>query len=191
MGAGIVLFVWLFVAAIGATLWGGSLWLFIAGRRRQSTPMIWLGGVPLAFGSLIAIVTLVGTIYGFSWNRKPANIYEMSFGSAPTQDVTGLQSSFYNFADTGTTFLKFKAAPATIGQLTKKPWKSLKGKPWQNENFHFFKGENTPDWWKPSKTKNAQIFIATNRFKYFAGENEILVYETKTGQTYYAFIGID
>ena len=191
MGAAIVIWFWLFVLAVGATLWLGSLWLFVAGRRKQSATMIWLGGVPLAFGSLIAIATLLGAIYGFSWNHKPANIYEMSFGSAPTPDVTELQSKFYNFADTGTTFLKFKAAPATINKLTKKPWKSLQGKAWQDEDFYFFKGENTPDWWKPAKTQNTQIFIVSDRFKYFAGENEILVYETKTGQTYYAFIGID
>ena len=191
MGGGIVILFWLFIFAIGASLWLGSLWLFVAGRRRQSSAMTWLGGVPLAIGSLFAVMSLAGAIYGFIWNKQPANIYKMSFGSAPTQDVTALQSNLYSFADSGRTFLKFQAASATIDKLTKKPWKPLRGQPWQDEDFQFFQGSDTPTWWKPSKAKGTQIFVAENRFKYFASENEILIYEPQTGQTYYAFIGID
>ena len=191
MGAGIVLFVWLFIAAIGIACWSGALAVFLVGRRRQSRVMMWAGGAPLALGSLLGLLLVGVTIREFVWNSRPANIYQLKFGVAPSPDVTELQSKNFAFADSATTFLKFKATPATIRDLTAKQWRALSNKDWQEEDFIEFRDNGAPDWWKPSKTRTTQMYVANERFGRFGLENEVLIYESATRQTYYAFVGID
>ena len=191
MGAGIVLFVWLFVAAIGVACWLGALAIFVVGRRRQSRALIWAGGGSLALGSLIGVGIVGMAIYGFIWNSRPANVYQLSFGSAPSSDVIELQSKNFAFGDSGTTYLKFKAAPATIQKLTAKSWSVVKSADWQAQDLDNFLDDGAPDWWKPTKTGATQMYVTDNRFGNFAGENEVLVYDSATRQTHYAFVGID
>ena len=105
--------------------------------------------------------------------------------------MSGLQSRNFAFADSGTTFLKFRAAPATIAQLTGSPWQAVAGNAWQDADLNNFRHADAPLWWTPAKTQTAQMFVARNHFGSFAGENEVLIFDPANGQTYYAFVGID
>lgn len=191
MGGGIVLLIWLFLAAIYGFFWLLFLTLFIAGRRKKSQLLTWLGGVPLLLSSSFAIFCVGTMAYGLISVSQPANVYAISFGSQPPADVTNMQSSYYCFADTGTTFLKFDTSPATFSKLTGKGWTRLSGQKLQDESFSFFEDEQTPIWWKPGKTKATIVYTAEKRFGNFAGEREVLTYDTVSKQAYYAYIGID
>jgi hypothetical protein len=191
MGAGFVLAFWLFLAAIYGCFWLMFLALFVSGRRKKSGLLTWLGGIPLALSTGFAVLCIGMMIYGLISVSKPANVYEISFGSQPPADVTNMQSSYYCFADTGTAFLKFNSPPVTVGKLTAKGWVRLTGQKLRAENFSNFTGEGTPSWWKPNKSKTTSVYAAENRFGNFAGEYEVLTYDAVTKQVHYAFIGID
>lgn len=191
MGGGIVILVWLFLAAIYGLFWLLFLSLFIAGRRKKSHLLTWLGGVPLLLSSSFAVFCVGTMAYGLISVSKPANVYEISFGSQPPADVTNMQSSYYSFADTGTAFLKFNTSLTTVSKLTGKGWTRLSGQKLQDESFSFFTGEQTPNWWRPTKTKATIIYTAEKRSGNFASESEVLTYDTVSKQAYYAYIGID
>jgi hypothetical protein len=191
MSGGIALLGWLFLAAICGLFWLLFLALFVSGRRKKSRSLMWLGGVPLVISSGIATFCIGTMVYGLNSVSQPANVYELSFGSQPPADVKNLQSSYYSFADTGTTFLKFNASPSTIRTLTAQKWVRLTGQELQDERFSNFLSEATPSWWAPRKSKSTSVYTARNRFGGFAGESEVLTYDAATKQAHYAFIGVD
>lgn len=133
--------------------------------------------------------------YGFFSTSRPANVYEIAFGSPPSADVINIKSSYYYFADTGITYLKFNASPSTISRLTAKGWTRLKGQGLKDASASYntnVSGEDeTPNWYKPTVTKTTVIYTAKKRFGDFATEDETLIYDGATHEAYYDFLGID
>ncbi|MBW3635520.1 MAG: hypothetical protein KY445_03510 [Armatimonadetes bacterium] len=170
-------------------MWLVSLVVFVLGRKRKSSLWSWLGGVPLGLFSVLALAVVGSILYGTYWNSNPANIYRLAFEKEPAPDVTVLQSYNYAFADTGITFLKFKAAPQTIAQLTKSPWRLIPRKDRADALGNI--PEEKPTWWNPKISVETQVYLCSNRQKSFASENEILIYDPISRQTHYSFIGID
>lgn len=189
MSAGFVLVIWLLIAAVYGSFCLLFFVLYAIGKKKGIHSLMWAGGIPFIASAGFAVFCLGLMGYGFYTTSRPATVYEMTFGSAPSSDVTNIQSNYYYFADTGTTFLKFKASPATIAKLTAKGWTRLNAQGNQNAGPHT--GTQTPEWYKPKITDTTVIYTAEKRIGDFASESETLVYDRVTKQAYYDFVGID
>ena len=191
MSAGLVAFFWLILAGIYGFIWLIFLTLFIVGKIKKSRVLSWIGGVPLALSTTFALIFLGTVAWGIISVSKPSNVYKITFGTPPPADVTDLQSQYWYFADTGSTYLKFKTSPATIKKLTANNWHQLTKEKLKGENFENLESDDTPSWWKPRKTSSTLVYTASMRFNDFASEEETLIYDPANQQTYYTFIGID
>ncbi|MEO6908395.1 MAG: hypothetical protein ABI210_10945 [Abditibacteriaceae bacterium] len=191
MGAGLVFFFWLILAGIYGFFWLIFLTLFIVGKIKKSRVLSWIGGVPLTLSTVFAVIFLGAIVCGIVYVSFPSNVYKMTFGTSPTVDVTGLRSHYWYFADSGVTYLKFKAAPTTIKKITAKTWHQLTGQKIDEENFNYTEDDDIPSWWHPKKTPSTQIYKNSSLPHDFAAEDEMLIYNPNTQQAYYEFEGID
>lgn len=191
MGPVFSILLWLILAGIYGFFWLLFLSLFIVGKIKKSRMLSWIGGIPLLLSTTFAVFTLCTIIWGIFSVSKPANVYEITFGTPPPADVTDIQSHDWYFADSGLTYLKFKASPTTIKKLTTKDWHQLSGKKLDEVNFVYMVNDDKPLWWHPRKTSSSQIYKGSLHSHDFATVDEMLIYNPKTQQAYYRFVGID
>jgi hypothetical protein len=191
MSAGLVTFFWLILAGIYGFFWLIFLALFIVGKINKSRVLSWIGGVPLLLSTTFALFFLGTVVWGIISVSKPSNVYKITFGTPPPADVTNLQNQYWYFADTGSTYLKFKTSPTTIKKLTANDWHPLTGEKLKSTDFENLETDDTPSWWKPRKTSSTLVYTASMRFDDFANEEETLIYDPVNEQAYYEFVGFD
>ena len=195
MSASFVILFWLFFVGIYGLFWLLFLLLFLSGRRNKSRARSCMGGVPFALSSGFALWCLGLVAHGLWSSSRPANVYKITFGVAPSADVTDIRSKYYYFADTGTTFLKFKASPSTIDKLTAKGWTRLKYQEQleahASDDANTPADDDTPNWFKPDLTESTVTYVSEHRIGDFASESETLTYNPATRLAYYDFVGID
>jgi len=176
-------FFWGIIALVFFGIWFATLIGFISSRFFKSKVVRWLGFLPFA-GMTGYAIWLAATLYYLS---TPPKVFERTFGFAPTGDVREIQSQYWYFGDTGSTYLKFKAEPQTIQRIVKI---GLDQRPIPEVN-NYLSAESDPQWWQPQPGSITHFYMQANRLKDFASENEMLCYDERTQQAYYMFLGID
>ena len=179
---------WVFVLAVfcGACLI--SLVVFVIGWRKKNRTLKYLGGVP--FGILASLGTFFCALFLWSLiaTDNPRNVYQDTFGFAPSSDVANLNSSYFMFGDSASTYLYFKASPATIKRIAANGLKRIPSS--QYDSYL----SDAPSWWKPRVTKTTQIFVSSHHGGASSTEtedDETLLYDPATRDAYYSYIGID
>lgn len=195
MGGGIILVFWLILAGGFIGLWVGAFLLLRYGRKKGSKPLSLFGGISSVLLSLIGLYFIWTIAIGLVRITNPTVIFARSFGFKPTSDVTEIKSSYWYFADTGLTYLKFKASPETLQRIIAR---GLKETTESNFNNLLASGlsKSAPKWWMPFEGTPSQFFSAerkpeTLEHQDFASETEVLSYNPTTGIAYYCFNGID
>jgi hypothetical protein len=192
MGAGVVILIWLLIAAVFGVFWLGFLALFLIGRSRKSRLLKSLGGVPLLCSSVFALWFAGTAVYGFIYNQLPDNVYKSVFGFSPSADVTNIKSTYYYFADTGEFYLRFNASPQTINKIVRLGFTRHPRSELSPEDSSGLDDQGPPAWWKPVQTKSTRYYQARKRIGDFSTmEEEWLCYDASTQLAYYHYIGID
>ena len=136
-------------------------------------------------------IFLVMLIAFFLYQYRSVATYERAFGFPPSSDVIILEKREWYFADTGVTYLKFKANENTINQIINRGLTQIK-----DTKYVCDFTTNHPEWWQPDNNQNTLIYTrpyneANIQEQDFFSEDECLYYNTKTQEAYYVFIGID
>jgi len=195
MAGGIVLVFIVILAGAFIVLCLGAYLLFQRGKKSNSRTMTFFGGCSLVMLFLVGFSLLGVILIGSFRIINPKVIFDRSFGFKPTKDVVELKSSYWYFADTGMTYLKFKASPQTVKRIVDRGLI-------QTDQIYFRSllnsglAQSSPSWWAPTTGASVKFFYierkpATRDQQDFASETEILSYDEKTSTVYYCFNGID
>ncbi len=171
------------IAAILCLVWLGSLIFFIVGYRQRARTKMWVSG------TIFVLISIFGGMnyLAFHTPPNPANVYVAAFdGRIPTSDVTNLRSDT-NYGSDTRIFLAFKASPATIKRIKSDGWKWRDADDWAKYGGENNYGEPKPDWWNPRLSARTQVFERMNHTGDFMTEDETLVYDVGTRQTYYSY----
>src|SRR5436190_21172103 len=193
MGAGLVIFFWLVLAGIYGIVFLvlASLWFW--GRKRQKKWLRLLAGIPALAMATVAVLVVAFMIYGILDSKNPRSIFKREFGRPPPASVSEIQSSCWWFADTGNTYLRFKA--------TKEAFEKLVPVGLERKTVEEMKrdtpGESgeVPTWWDyqigPEWICYLRVKSGANgqNRKGFDSETEYFVYNPATHVAYYHFIG--
>jgi len=192
MGPGFVILFWLLIAGVFGIFWMAGLVIFLIGKSKRSRLMMWLGGIPVA--SLTMIALAIAGLIGFGIIRatNPRYVYKDAFGERPSADVTTIRSKVYSFADEAHVFLTFRAAPETIHRIVPKYLKKVR----YDEYCREMSGNNLtpPPWWKPPDQSTNEIYLLSTDFgqgKRFATETTVMTYDHQTKTAMYFYLGID
>lgn len=129
-------------------------------------------------------------IFGCSqWASSPNRVFQREFGFPAPPQVTVHGSSTRAFGDFGCTFLHFSADPPTVQRIASGLWEG--GTP-VSINLE------PPSWWTPQLdgakqyTHSTGLGAKTNLpSKGFSSENRWLIYDTRSGEVWYRYTGID
>lgn len=124
----------------------------------------WVVGVLL---SCIAVL-----IASYFWWTRPAAVFEMHFGFAPTSDVDGLVVSEHSiFADSGRSRLRFTADTSTVDRIVREQFGlKLADSSVEKKGFHHF-----------------QRFFSEN----FSSETQDLKFDPDSGLVSFVWTGVD
>lgn len=195
MGGGITLVFLVGVIGVFCALWIGAFFLFRNGKKKSSNPMVFLGGGALTVFSLIGLFFIGVIVIGTIRITNPKVIFERSFGFPSSPEVTNIQSSYWYFADTGLTFLRFKAPPEIIQRIVARGLHKCTRGDFENI-LQSGINKGAPKWWTPLDNEPKQFFCAERKpanweHQDFASETEILSYNPITGIAFYCFSGVD
>jgi hypothetical protein len=150
-------------------IWTGLVFLFRVRRK----------GMVCAISLPVFLVALVGWL---KWQERPAAQFERSFGFPPPADVQGLESNVWALGDSGTVYMRFKAAPPTVRRIV------ARGLSAGTSNTIGL--DNPPTGWNPSPAPPAQRYEGSFS-QSFASELETLIYDPATGDVWFHMSGVD
>lgn len=189
MGPAFVILFWLVLLAIASAIWVAGLGLYLAGCRRKSRWMKWVGGVPLVAVTLAMVLVVSLFAYGVVRSSNPRWVYEDVFGAKPTADVSEIHSSTWSFADSGYVLLRFKANRTTFDRIRPKELSTTT----REELRPSSASGGKPAWWREPSDR-ALIYAGATGFgkgKEFASEWVEMHYEETIGTVFYSYLGID
>lgn len=126
----------------------------------------------LIIGMTIILASYIALLFAYHcWATRPAAVFELAFGFAPTTDVTIHYSKQYILGDTGERVISFSANPKTVDRIVQLRFKTNLKQSKPNENgVHRFAREFSES---------------------FMHESEELQYSQSTKKAYYTWTGID
>lgn len=137
-------------------------------------------------GFLISIPTFIaGILTYFFVVTSPSYVFEKSFGFPPTEPVTDLKSDYSYWADSGHTFLRFKAPSIIIKKIVSRGLQTTK--------FPTIPASNVPMplWFIVPDGKHVTYYAGNFKGRDFANESEFLAYDTISQTAFFCFLGID
>ncbi len=195
MGPVFSILFWLILCAIYAGIFLFFAGLTILGWFKKWRWLSWLAGIPATLMVVLAVV--VAGLYCFVIidSMNPRSVYANTFGVKPAADVTDIQSDLYWFADTGSTYLKFRTTEDRFRSLLASDLSPIT--PEELGNYGLA-GSSTPDWWDLKNDAEGWLYYFREHNhaddvadSMFAAEWELMAYDPGTGFVYYHFIGID
>jgi phosphotransferase system glucose/maltose/N-acetylglucosamine-specific IIC component len=118
MGSGMVILFWLFLAGIYGCFFLVFVGLWFWGRKKNITWLKWLGGIPASIMLLIAVLLTALIAYGIHQTKNPEYVFKEAFGVEKPNSVSNIQSSYYQFADTGITYIRRRIYKSCINSST-------------------------------------------------------------------------
>ena len=196
MGAGIVLFFWLFLAGIYGVVFLAFAGLWFWGRKKKLKWLKWLAGIPALGMALLAVLVVSIITYRILDLRNPRTVFKAQFGIAPPASVSGIKSSYYCFADTEDIYLRFKTTDLEFGKLV--PARLQKKTPEEMErDTPGVSGSEVPAWWDYQIGEDWIYYLRIGsggngaNQRRSASESEYFAYNPKTHIAYYRLIGVD
>jgi hypothetical protein len=177
-------FVWLFWLCAGVGflgIWFGSAVLLIVGRIRKSRTLTVGPGVAFGILSMLAMVVIFSYVHATS----PGEVFKKSFGFEASEDVVNIKSEYWVFADSGHTFLMFKASPATVEKIVAR---GLNRVP---ESFFPSSNIEPPNWWVLPSGDDTVRYGAAFSDRDFSREVEVLIHDRSSDTVFFHFIGSD
>jgi hypothetical protein len=176
------------VAVTGAVIFMVSL------PRRSKLGMI-AGGVIGGVGGVVAlgaIVFIAGWLFWGMWPHETTSreAFEEAFGFPAAAEVTQIRSRTASSTDSHTQFLRFHAPPATIASIVRGRFKRSPAETCRQESLHLKK--DAPEWWTPlTTTPQAECHVADPYDQRLASNTAWLLYEPRTGEAYFYYVGVD
>lgn len=191
MGAGLVIFSWLFCLGLLGGVWLLAFSVFRQGRRTGSAVVRWIGLVPLVVISLLLLLLVSAWIAVIVRFSVPRFVYSYAFGEAPAADVRDLKSKAWSFADTTDILLQFKASsntfrklvPAGVERVTLTEFK---------EALHTKGMGSPPKWWAViNEAIPAETYAGSGMRNYHTSEWILMTFDPTTETVQYYYVGID
>ena len=193
MGPAFVIIFWLILAGVFCALWMGSFLLFKTGRHRKSFAMTGIGAVVLTMLT-VAAVALAGLIFtGFIRSCIPSYVFKDEFHVKPPNDISDIKSSTWSFADSGHTFLRFKASREALSRLLTNHVQMIYYAEFKEKADNWMDDESPPSWWV-NPTNGAEIYSIGPQHSEggtHSGEFVVLIYDASTGTAEYYSSWVD
>lgn len=192
MGPGIVIIFWMIIAAIFGGIWLFCLVLYILGRRYRKPIIKWMGLIPLATMTILAVT--VGSLIAYRIIRSsiPRYVYADTFHEKPTSDVFQIKSEVFGFADSSHTFIQFKASQGTFEKICPDRLKPMTYSEYKDK-LPMTNLEN-PRWWIETPANGTQIRMFHTKWgegRQFAAETEYMTFDASSQTVQYFYHGID
>ena len=198
MGPGVVIVVWLFIAAVYCAFFGLFCVLFFVGWIKKWIWLRWIAGLPAACMLLLAAILVIGMTYGIIASQNPKSVFKTTFEEEPSQAISDIQSSLYWFADTGSVYLRFKTTESEFRRLVPKDL-SPRTSEQMEKDTPMEVGSHGPTWWTYQVNPEWIYFLRDHSpsaeegpsKRGFYSETEYFAFDPATQTAYYRFLGID
>ena len=187
---------WLILAGIYSCIFLAFVGIWFWGKKKKANWLKWFGGIPAIGMATLALFLILSFSWGIIRSKNPEWVFKETFKVVPPPTVSKIHSSFYNFADTGSVYIRFEAGQVDFEKLvspnlTKKTADEMK------TEMPMEIGGKIPEWWNFQIQSEWVYYLrvspATNSTatRSFSNETEYFAYNPKTQTAYYHFIGID
>lgn len=201
MGPGFVIIFWLFLAGIYGVIFLLFAGLWFLGHKKKRRWLKWLAGVPAVSMIALAVFVVAVIAWGIIDSMNPRSVFKDEFGIPPPASVSEIQSSYFQFADGGNVYLRFKISEEEFKKLVPVHLQQKTAEEMKSETPGE-SGSDLPTWWAYRIDSEwiyyLRIFssykekvLGQSGPKGFAWETEFFAYDPKTHFAYYHFVGID
>ena len=142
----------------------------------------------------VAAVALAGLIFtGFIRSCIPSYVFKDEFHVKPPNDISDIKSSTWSFADSGHTFLRFKASREALSRLLPNHVQMIYYAEFKAKADNWMDDESPPSWWV-NPTNGAEIYSIGPQHsegRPHSGEFVVLIYDASTGTADYYSSWVD
>jgi hypothetical protein len=201
MGPGMVIIFWLFLTGIYGLIFLLFAGLWFLGRKKKWRWLKWLAGIPAISMIALAVFLVAAIAWGIIDSMNPRSVFKDEFGIPPPASVSEIQSSYFQFADGGNVYLRFKTSEEAFNKLVPIRLQIKTAEEMKSETPGE-SGSESPTWWDYKIDSNWTYYLrifssykekvsGQSAPKGFAWEAEYFAYDPKTHLAYYHFVGID